>query len=283
MSAPSRFSPFLQLKVGNEKPAIFIAHGLSGTVQVSELAKHIQTGHPIYGIQARGIDGIEEPFDSVVDMAGFYMAALNQIHPADSYIMIGYSFGGLVALEMAQRLLESGKRVALLVLLDAYPHPRFMETPLRLRVFAKRLGIHAQHMFHMSLPKAFAYFTTGIKRRLHLNKTSSDDNDIEGTAKTSSLSAEWAALRRVSEKAYCAYGNYQPRFYPGKINFVTTAEKTFFPGDPRAVWAHLTAEFEIEVVPGNHLNIVTTEFEALASVLTRYVQTVPTRTVEMKS
>jgi len=48
---------------------------------------------------------------------------------------------------------------------------------------------------------------------------------------------------------------------------VTTVIKSFFPGDPATVWADLAAEVEIEVIPGTHLNIVTTQFEALASVL----------------
>jgi len=276
MSTPLRFSPFLQLKAGQDKPAIFIAHGLSGTVQVSELAKHIQTERPVYGIQAKGLDGKEDPFDSVEDMAGFYLNTLHEIDPQDPYILIGYSFGGLVALEMAQRLLENGKGVALLVMLDAYPHPRFMPAALRARLLARRTRIHARHMFDLSLPEAFTYFTNGVKHRLQVAKAL---NTSEGSAadrgETSSLSSEWAALRRVSERAYAAYANYRPRFYPGKINFVTTAEKTFFPGDPREVWTDLSKEIAVEVVPGNHLNIVTTEFETLASVLTRYVRAVP--------
>src|SRR5437870_4992319 len=57
---PRRLSPFVHLKTGSEKPPIFIAHGLCGTVQFTELAKHIRTGHPIYGIQGKGLDEIEE-------------------------------------------------------------------------------------------------------------------------------------------------------------------------------------------------------------------------------
>src|SRR5439155_124409 len=53
---PRRPSPFVHLKAGSEKPPIFIAHGLCGTVQFTELAKHIRTGHPIYGIQGKGLD-----------------------------------------------------------------------------------------------------------------------------------------------------------------------------------------------------------------------------------
>src|SRR5438128_5878784 len=40
---PRRPSPFVHLKAGSEKPPIFIAHGLCGTVQFTELAKHIRT------------------------------------------------------------------------------------------------------------------------------------------------------------------------------------------------------------------------------------------------
>jgi acetoacetyl-CoA synthetase len=128
-----RLTPFLQVKAGNEKPPIFITHGLCGTVQFFKLAKHIRTGHPIYGIQAKGINGSEEPFDRVEDMAEYYLNALEESHPDDRYILIGYSFGGLVALEVAQRLAAKGRPVALLVLLDAFPHPRFMPAPWRVR------------------------------------------------------------------------------------------------------------------------------------------------------
>jgi hypothetical protein len=34
----------------------------------------------------------------------------------------------------------------------------------------------------------------------------------------------------------------------------------------------LVTGFEVETVPGNHLNMVATHFESLASVLTRYLQ-----------
>jgi acetoacetyl-CoA synthetase len=269
MPAPLRFSPFVQVKAGTEDPPIFIAHGLSGTVQVSELARHIQTRHPIYGIQAKGIDGKEQPFRRVEDMATYYMDELEPLRLRNDSILIGYSFGGLVALEMAQTLLKNGKNVALLVLIDTFPHPRFMPLPWRVRLFSKRMWIHARQMRKMPLAAASSYFLKGIKRRLHLARAL---NDTEGLPETLSLSPEERALRQVNEKAYIAYASYRPKFYPGKIKFVATETKTFFPGDPAAIWGDLAADLEIEVIPGNHLNIVTTEFKGLVAVLTRYIQ-----------
>jgi pimeloyl-ACP methyl ester carboxylesterase len=52
---------------------------------------------------------MEEPFDCVEDMAQYYVEGLNELQPCGPYILIGYSFGGLVALEMAQRLSDSGE------------------------------------------------------------------------------------------------------------------------------------------------------------------------------
>ena len=266
---PRRPSPFVHLKAGSEKPPIFIAHGLCGTVQFTELAKHIRTGHPIYGIQGKGLDEIEEPLERVEDMARFYLEALEELYPQGPYILIGYSFGGLVALEMAHRLSETGKNVALLVLIDAYPHPRYMAYPQRMRLFATRVRGHANKMRQVPLPSALSYFVCGVKRRLRISRALGES---QGPSEMLGLPFGEAALRRVKQKAYLAYANYQPRFYRGKIHFVTAEIKSFFPGDPATIWADLAAELEIEIIPGNHLNIVTTQFEPLALVLTRYIQ-----------
>jgi len=275
MSTVPRFSPFVQIKDGREKPPIFIAHGMGGSAQFGELAKHIRTGNPIYGIQAQGVDGMAEPLESVEDMAQLYLDALEELYPEDPYILIGYSFGGLVALEMAQRLLEKGKKIALLVMLDTYPHQRFLPPSRRLRWFLRRMRSHASQIRDMPYPRALSYFGQGVRRRLHFPGSSPETQRPE----TMGLSFAEKALRRVHQKGYVAYAKYRPRFYPRNVKFVTTEIKSFFPADPAAVWSALVSDFEVEAIPGHHLTIVTTEFEGLASVLTRYIKDVPTQNV----
>jgi len=269
MSILTRTSPFVQIKDGNQEPPIVIAHGLSGLVQFEELAKHIRTDHPIYGIQARGIDDAEEPLDRVEDMAQLYLDALDEQDPGDGYILIGYSFGGLVALEMAQRLVDRGKDIKLLSLLDSYPHPRFLPARDRLRLFAKRMKGHAEQMSQLPYSESLAYFAKGFKRRLHLPGAG---HESQRSPERMALSFEEASLRRVNQKCYLAYSKYLPKFYPGKIRFVTTEIKSFFPTNPVRVWGKLVSKLEVEIIPGDHLNIVTTEFRALAAVLTRYIE-----------
>jgi acetoacetyl-CoA synthetase len=264
--ASRRPSPFILIKNGSGTHPVFIAHGLCGTVQVAELAKHIHTSNPVFGIQGKGIDGLDEPFDRVEDMARFYLEAIESLDAEGPYILVGYSFGGLVALEMAQRLLDKGKRVALLVLIDAYPHPRYLPWWQRQRLSITRARGHFKHMREMPLRKALAYFRRGLERRLHMRRTLE-----ESPGSPLSLPFAAAALQRVKQNAFVAYANYQPRFYRGKINFVTAEKKSFFPEDPGSVWSGLASKLEIDTIPGNHLNIVTTEFKPLAAVLTRHI------------
>ena len=260
-------SPFIQIKAGSQKPPIFITHGLCGTAQFSGLAKQIRTGHPIYGIQGKGIDGMEEPFERVEDMAEFYLEALENLCPLGPYILIGYSFGGLVALEMAQRL-KTEDKVALLVLVDAYPHPSYYAWSERMRLSVTRVKGHLNEMRQLPFASGFSYFLNGLRRRLHIAGASGKS---KASAEMLSLTLEQSALGRVKQKAYLAYESYRPSFYPGKVHFITAQTKSFFPEDPAAVWRSLTADLQVDVIPGNHLNIVTAEFEGLAAVLTRYI------------
>lgn len=76
-----------------------------------KVVKRIEIPNAIYGMQAKGIDRVEEPFDRIEDMAQFYLDALRDVRPRGPYLLIGYSLGGLVTLEMAQRLRRSGERL----------------------------------------------------------------------------------------------------------------------------------------------------------------------------
>ncbi|MGA9388925.1 MAG: alpha/beta fold hydrolase [Candidatus Sulfotelmatobacter sp.] len=258
-----RFSPFVQLKPGVETTPILIAHGLAGTASFFGLARSIRTGHAVYGMQARGVDGMEEPFDRVEQMAESYLDALHELQPRGPYILIGYSFGGLVALEMAQRLSGNGERIAQLLMIDAYPHPRFLSMSQRLSLMARRTNRHISEMKRQSAPDAITYLFQGLKRRFRMSRVSGDRPEL------SRFSLERTTMQ-VKKKAYVAYGQYSPRFYRGKMRFLRAEVNSYFPNDPASVWGKLASELEVETVPGSHLDMVTTEFEGLAAAITRY-------------
>ena len=263
-----RFSPFIQLRAGRQHPKILIAPGLDGRASFSGLARLVRTEHPIYGIQAKGVDGREEPLDRIEDMAQFYLEKLDGLQPQDPYILIGYSFGGLVALELAQRLRVQQKKIALLVMVDSYPHPRYLSIRQRLLLSAQRTKRRILEIQQRQILGGISYLMEGIERRWEIAGLGSNGT---GIPKASDLSLA-QTTPRVTRKAYAALARYRPRPYGGKIMFVKSETDTYFPGDPVPVWAHLAAAFEVETVRGSHLDMVTTHFEGLATVLTRYIK-----------
>jgi thioesterase domain-containing protein len=93
-------------------------------------------------------------------------------------------------------------------------------------------------------------------------------------SKSSATASMTPAMQRAAEVAKEALKRYQPRFYPGKINFVRAKTVTDFPADPVAVWAGLAKEFASQTVPGDHLGMIANHPETLAEVISRHLNDV---------
>ncbi len=120
---PSRsaWSPMVKIKAGTAGcTPVFCVHGAGGNVMnFRPLAQLLPADLPFYALQAQGIDG-ELPFhESIDDMATCYLEAIRKVQPAGPYRLAGYSGGGIVALEMAQRLSRSGHDIELMVMFDS--------------------------------------------------------------------------------------------------------------------------------------------------------------------
>jgi thioesterase domain-containing protein len=96
---------------------------------------------------------------------------------------------------------------------------------------------------------------------------------LGGLPSQDAISTFAPAFEHVREAAYNALRHYKPTFYPGSVKFVRAAEVTQFPRNPKAVWSHLVGKLEVETVPGDHLSMLTTKYETLASVLNRHLET----------
>jgi acetoacetyl-CoA synthetase len=261
-SAAPRVPPLVQLKAGSADPAVFITHGLGGSVMdFFQVVKHIQTPRAIYGMQQKGIDGAEEPSESIEEMARYSLDAVKQLQPHGPYLLVGYSLGGLVTLEMARQLNTAGESVALLAMLDSYPEIRYLSFAQRVRLLARLATRRASTAMKLPVGEAVSLMVRPTRRRSPTPRVSyQPPADVSLTP----------AMQRVRQSAYLALTRYQPRFYPGRIRFVRAETPTDFPADPSAVWAHLASKFEVETVPGDHLGIMTTHYEQLAAAISRY-------------
>lgn len=253
-----RLPTLVQLRAGTKQPPVFMAHGLGGSaIDFFQPVRYIEPQHPIYGMQARGFDGVEKPFERIEDMAEFFLNAIRELQPCGPYFLIGYSLGGLVALEMAQQLSENGEKVALLALLETYPHPRYLSLRQRVRLSARITGRQLVALLRKPTLEALSNIVHSPRRPRNISR-----NGLEGSL----------TMHRVRESAYLALTRYRPRFYKGKIKFVRAEISSSYPDDAGAVWTNLADEFEDTTVPGDHLGIITTHFATLGAVLSRYLR-----------
>jgi acetoacetyl-CoA synthetase len=268
-----RFPPLVQLKTGSSQPPVFIKHGLGGSVmEVFQVAKAIQTEHAIFGLQSKGFDGNDEPVARVEDMAQSHLEAIRRLQPRGPYALIGYSFGGLVMMEIAQRLQESGDNVALLAMLETYPHRGFLPLKTRLGLYTGLARAHAANVKRLPAREKLAYFTSRVARN---RLGSRGDSGIASHTLENGLVGA-TGLERVRHSECLALKRYRPRFYKGKINFVESAKRSFlFPHDAGAIWEKMAEELAIDTVSGDHFGIVTTHCQELASVLSRYLAAAP--------
>lgn len=268
---PLRLPVVVPMKAGTEGPPVFIAAGLGGSIlDLLQVARHVQSVQPIYGLVAQGVDGVDEPFNRVEDIAQFYLEAMKRMQPRGPYVLVGGSFGGLVMLEIAQRLTASGERIGLLAMLDSYPHHRYLSLRQRARLTRRRAVNRLSILARLPRREALSY----IIRRMGGRLTPSESWSQEVADRMAIGALRSPAMRRLCDNDYHALARYRPRFYKGKIKFVRVGAGSHFPDDAAAVWDHLTNELEVETVPGDHREMITRHFESLASVLSRYLQEV---------
>ena len=82
------------------------------------LPSHLGSDQPLYGLEHQAQDGYPALYTEVVTIAEDYLRQIREVQPHGPYLLGGYSFGGVIAYEIAQQLLRDGEQTLLLALLD---------------------------------------------------------------------------------------------------------------------------------------------------------------------
>ena len=151
-----RWSSLVPIQTGGSRPAFFCVHGLGGTVmRFHALARHLGADQPVYGLQAQGLDPALPCHNTVEDMTTHYLMEVRSVQPQGPYYFGGYSFGGLVAIEMARQLLREGEEPRVVALFDTFPGKpksnaslfvKFLRKPMRqwLPYLRRKARVHVQ-------------------------------------------------------------------------------------------------------------------------------------------
>jgi amino acid adenylation domain-containing protein len=102
------------------KPPLFFVHPGGGNVHsYYDLASCLGSDRPFYAFQEPGLYKEQALFTSIEDMAAYYIEAMKTAQPEGPYFIGGWSFGGLVAFEMARQLSAQNQKVGQVLLLDS--------------------------------------------------------------------------------------------------------------------------------------------------------------------
>jgi thioesterase domain-containing protein len=113
---PKELSNLMPINPQGTKIPVFLVHGDNGNYIISD---YLGSDQPVYGFFHPGSDGDGIQYKSVKEMASKYLEMLFNVYTAGPFYLIGFSFGGVVAFEMAIQLQKAGYKVPFLVLIDS--------------------------------------------------------------------------------------------------------------------------------------------------------------------
>ncbi|WP_040791513.1 non-ribosomal peptide synthetase [Nocardia paucivorans] len=155
----------LPIRSGGTAPALFCIHPSSGMAwPFLGLADALRPGRPIYGLQAPGLSGQQNPA-SIQGFATRYVQQIRALQPTGPYHLLGWSFGGLIAHATAAELKRSGAEVGVVALMDADTADIDGDSlePLTPATFVNTFG--AMFGVHAIPPEATAHETAELIRK----------------------------------------------------------------------------------------------------------------------
>ncbi|KAF2185359.1 acetyl-CoA synthetase-like protein [Zopfia rhizophila CBS 207.26] len=116
------YNPIVTLQPNGDKTPLFLLHPGIGEMLVFLGLVQYFPDRPIYAMRARGLNEGEEPFTSQEEAITTYYRALKAKQPQGPYVIAGYSYGTMLAFEIAKILEADGDRVQFLGSFNLPPH-----------------------------------------------------------------------------------------------------------------------------------------------------------------
>ena len=237
------WTPLVPLKTSGSKPPFFCVHPGGGNALCYQgIADCFDEDRPFVAIQAYGVDGRQPHLGTIEEMAAAYVKAIKLAQPHGPYFLGGWSFGGLVAFEMARLLESEGSRVETLAIIDA---------GIRYSLAVVRtLFLHDNvPLFHMSsLDQA--------ELLPHFREPSIQAQLVPPQANDELV----AHILKVFVGNCDAVFRFRPKSFPGRAVLFTASEKLVeirVRRAPYREWSELCLGGVQQVlVPGNHLTMI---------------------------
>ncbi|HEX5111032.1 MAG TPA: alpha/beta fold hydrolase [Vicinamibacterales bacterium] len=272
------WSSLVAFQSRGSRPPFFWIHGDS---TAPLLSRYLGPDQPFYGLEHQGQDGRPALYTDVETIAAYYLREMRRVQPNGPYYLGGFSFGGVVALEVAQQLTRQSEHVALLVALDpSSMNPKTPVAPSAISTAAD--GVVAEGRRHLdnlaALPasKRFAYIWTRALPKMaawlrwHL-LAAGFTRLVYRFQVAMRLPLSVFVRRRYIQDIYLeAIARYTPRPYAGRVLLFKGRESVY--QGPRD-WEQLVGpDCEVSLIPAGHMEMFKDEHfrawaEKLADVL----------------
>jgi thioesterase domain-containing protein len=238
---------------------LFCLPGSGGDAYIfRELVTALGEGRPIYGIDLEWLVDAAQDF-TIEQVATFCLDVIRKVQKQGPYFFCGYSFGGLVAYEMAKQLSDAKDSVGLVALLDT-PNPASMShlskndvTQFRKTYLFDRLKNYGLYLIRWDIKSflssglAFAtsrggpFFMPAIKKAFRI------------------VNRPLPTILRANDPGFLkAWKSYVPKSYSNEIVCFRAEERgPEHAFDPSMGWyACVTGGVQIHVVPGGHIDMM---------------------------
>ena len=249
------WNSLIPVKSTGSKPPIYIVHGAGLHVMLfNVLGSFMDKEQPVFALQAKGLNGESEPLDRMEDIAAHYVSEILKHNPTGPYAVAGYSFGGLIAFEMAKQLKGQGKEIALLGLFDTIVQP-YITKNMDTRNFTQKFGDRFKKTtwdignFIKNPGPNYEYRAFNLKKRYERWKYKKSENKQE-------QNMEVDALGKVDRANGMAYENYKITSYDGTIHLFRAKEKRFYLKDFEFLgWSPYAKRIIVNEVGGDHIKL----------------------------
>lgn len=243
----------VRFQEGGALGPIFFVHGVAGNVaRFQNLLRHLGPGEAIYVLQEQSLHGNRPILNRVEDMAAVYIQEMRKVQAAGPYFIAGYSFGGLIAFEIAQQLQHDGHKVPFVALIDA-GQPIFRKDFKNVFLSPRTLGMYLRRVRELlmdpaSRPTLWSRMRDETWRMLFL----------KWGGRIAARSGQ--ALPRtqgVLEAARIQAGvDYQPVHFAGRLSVFRVAERIIVDKFDRFLgWGGLADDIDVYDVPGGHVTV----------------------------
>ncbi|WP_157259182.1 alpha/beta fold hydrolase [Burkholderia ubonensis] len=258
------YSPHLPIQRGTpgRQPVVLIPGAGDNVATFLPFTIAAEPGWPMHGLQPRGLDGVLAPYVSVDAAATAYLPVVERLaaDAREPVHLIGHSFGGWVAMEIACRLQASGRPPASLTIVDTEA-PASAGRLGRQYTFAsvvwnlaraleqatgRPLGIERDALFRADRRGQWAMLHRGMVDA-RIIRSGSGPRDVQGIVRTYGT-----ALRTA----------YRPAdVYAGPATLVLAAdsddaERAVVPDDVLSGWRRFAPRMAMWRCPGNHYTMI---------------------------